>query len=256
MADKVYDTNQMSQILNRMKAHTESVVHQKEKRFIVLFVFAVFGFAICFIIFWANFASREKSFREEIEMLEQKVVSLELSLEKTNGKIEGTLKEINETLSEISANVLLASETVKGTDGELLLPQLDTSFKSYMDYRAITCTASEQYALQQQAYTDDLGLREIDGFYCIALGTYYSSQCGEKFKILTDNGNEFYVIVADIKDDRHTDDSNMYVPLSNGNANVVEFIVDTPAMERRVALLGDISGYEQFSGNIVKIERA
>lgn len=124
-----------------------------------------------------------------------------------------------------------------------------------MDYRTITCTASAQYALQQQAYTDELGLRKIDDFYCVALGTYYSSQCGEKFKICTDTGNEFCAIVADIKDDRHTDANNMYVPLSNGNANVVEFIVDLSSMERRVALLGDVSGYEQFSGNIVKIER-
>ncbi len=180
---------------------------------------------------------------------------IELALEKANSENDNALKEINDAISEISASIAHSSETDKESEIKFLVPPLDTSFKSYMDYRTITNTASQQYVLQQQAYTDELGLREIDGFYCIALGTYYSSQCGEKFKICTDSGNEFCVIVADIKDDRHTDESNMYVPLSNGSANVVEFIVDTSAMERRVQLLGDISGYEQFSGNIVKIER-
>lgn len=217
---------------------------------LIVLIFFFFVFALAY-----GFSSYVSSCREEIEMLDQKVASLELSLEKTNGKIDGALCEINERLSEIAADISLAYVPSEEANTELKLPLLDTSFKGYMDYRTITCTASDQYELQRQAYTDELGIREIDGFYCIALGTYYSSQCGEKFRICTDSGNEFYAIVADIKDDRHTDENNMYVPLPNGNANVVEFVVDTSAMESRVVLLGDISGYEQFSGNIVKIER-
>lgn len=242
-------------ILERAKSYTYVVLRRNERRMLIVLMLIVLGFAFCFIILGTNISKREKSVHEEIETLEKEIAALELSFEETNGKIDGSLKEISEALAEISSKVTQTPDSANEIEDEFLLPQLDTSFKSYMDYRTITCAASDQYVLQQQAYTDELGLRRIGRFYCIALGTYYSSQCGEKFKICTDNGNEFYVIVSDIKDDRHTDESNMYVPLSNGNANVVEFIVDTPAMERRVALLGDISGYEQFSGNIAKIER-
>lgn len=35
-----------------------------------------------------------------------------------------------------------------------------SSFKSYMDYRALTDTSSTQYEMQQCAYTDDNGLRK------------------------------------------------------------------------------------------------
>ena len=243
----------MAQNIKQVKKTRRVICVPNKKRSLMLLILFVFclGFALCSAIFGANFISSDKSRRAEVEMLEQKLASLE----EVNDKIGGILKEINETLCEISANIELSSAAADEAETEFLLPNLDTSFKSYMDYRTITCTSSDQYALQQQAYTDELGLRKIGGFYCVALGTYFSSQCGDKFKIYTDNGNKFYVIVADIKDDRHTDESNMYVPLSNGNANVVEFVVDTSAMSSRVAMLGDISGYEQFSGNIIKIER-
>ncbi len=199
-----------------------------------------------------GFAISANSFQREIETIEVQVTLLEKSLSETSSKIERAVVETNDMINEIFEsleNVATVSQT------SLNIPPLDTSFKGYMDYRTITCRTSAQYALQQKAYTDELGLRKIGEFYCVALGTYYTPECGAKFKIVTDEGNEFCAIVADIKADCHTDSKNMYVPLPDGSANVVEFIVDTPAMERRVVLLGDISGYEQFSGNIVKIER-
>lgn len=227
----------------------------RHRLLVLLAVVTILGFALYCIVYLANSLSYSNSCRKEVEALEQKVISLEQSLEKTNGKTEDALDEVRKMMSEISERIAFASASTTADEEAVQLPPLDTSFKSYMDYRTITCVASAQYALQQQAYTDELGLRKIDDFYCVALGTYYSDECGEKFRIITDNGNEFCVIVADIKADEHTDENNMYVPMPNGNANVVEFIVDTAAIECRVALLGDISGYEQFSGSIVKIER-
>lgn len=103
------------------------------------------------------------------------MASLELSLEKANDRFDDALNEIDETLSEISAKIASASAAPKEVDTGLRLPPLDTSFKSYMDYRTITSTTSDQYALQKQAYTDEFGLRKVGGFYCIALGTYYTA---------------------------------------------------------------------------------
>ena len=48
----------------------------------------------------------------------------------------------------------------------LPIPDVNTDFKTYMDYRAITNTDSVQYALQQEAYTDSQGIRRIDGDVC------------------------------------------------------------------------------------------
>ncbi len=136
----------------------------------------------------------------------------------------------------------------------LSIPELDTSFKSYMDYRTITCKVSTQYKMQQEAYTDELGLRKIGDYYCVALGTYYSPNCGKQFRITTDTGNEFDVIVSDIKNDIHTDKTNRYVPMSNDSGNVLEFVVDISKLDDDVKKLGNIGGYEKFSGNIVAIK--
>ena len=143
---------------------------------------------------------------------------------------------------------------------EMQIPNCDTSFKSYMDYRCITNKASDQYKLQQSAWTDDMGLRRVDDYYLVAMGTYYSNTVGDKFRITLEGDKTFDVMIGDIKADIHTDNSNMYSPVYNENgtfksANVVEFIIDIKSMDRKVKLMGDVSAYEEFKGNIVKIER-
>ena len=47
------------------------------------------------------------------------------------------------------------------------IPNCDTSFKAYMDYRCITNKASDQYKLQLSAWTDDMGLRRVDNYYLV-----------------------------------------------------------------------------------------
>ena len=143
---------------------------------------------------------------------------------------------------------------------ECSIPNYDTSFKTYMDYRCITDKTSAQYMLQMEAHTDDMGLRKYEDHYIVAMGTYYSDNVGDTFKITLDNDTSFNVIIGDIKADCHTDSKNMYSPVydQNGNfvsANVIEFIVDTKELDRSVKKLGTIEAYDDFKGNIVKIER-
>lgn len=143
---------------------------------------------------------------------------------------------------------------------EYSIPNDDTSFKTYMDYRCITDKTSAQYMLQMEAYTDDMGLRKYEDHYIVAMGTYYSDNVGDTFRITLDNDISFNVIVGDIKADCHTDSKNMYSPVydEDGNfvsANVIEFIVDTKKLDRSVKRLGTIEAYDDFKGNIVKIER-
>lgn len=138
------------------------------------------------------------------------------------------------------------------------LPNLDTSFKAYMDYRCITDTNSMQYKLQQNAWTDKDGLRRLGEAYMVAMGTYYADECGKTFEITFDTDEKILVVVGDIKADCHTDKTNRYSPVydNNGNfisANVLEFIVDTKAMSRRTKRLGTVEYCSNLQGNIVSI---
>ena len=143
---------------------------------------------------------------------------------------------------------------------EMQIPNCDTSFKAYMDYRCITNKASDQYKLQLSAWTDNMGLRRVDDYYLVAMGTYYSDNIGDKFRITLEGDKTFDVMIGDVKADIHTDKNNMYSPVYNSNgtfksANVIEFIIDAKSIDRKVKLMGDVSAYDEFAGNIVKIER-
>lgn len=126
----------------------------------------------------------------------------------------------------------LASETAVSMD----LPDVDTSAKTFMSYKAITDRSSRQWALQQEAKTNQYGFREIDGKYLIALGTYYSDHAGAMFRITLENGTVFEAITGDVKDNRDTDSKNQH-----RNGNLVEFIVDVPKLAKVARLMGDVS---------------
>lgn len=139
----------------------------------------------------------------------------------------------------------------------ITLPSIENnSFKTYMDYRMITDTSSKQWEMQQSAYTDENGLRKIDDYYCVALGSGISDKLGNKFKITFESGETIKVIAADQKADRHTDSTNTYMDLGNGRINIVEFIVHTEKMPSIVRTMGDVSYMpdDKFYGNIVEME--
>lgn len=137
----------------------------------------------------------------------------------------------------------------------LPLPDVNTDFKTYMDYRCITNTRSVQYDMQQEAYTDDYGIRCIGGDVCVALGTGYAESCGERFEITLDSGNSFTAVVGDIKADSHTDPTNRYVELWEGCGDMIEFIVDTKKLDEEIRRMGSVGEYEQYSGNVTSIVR-
>lgn len=124
------------------------------------------------------------------------------------------------------------------------------TFKSYMDYRAITNKTSLQYKLQERAHTDYQGLRRLDSYYMIANGSYYG-EIGAIYRITLSDGIAFEAVKSDAKSDIHTDDENK-ISLSDGS--VIEFIVDMEQLEIDAIHSGDISSIG-FSGHIVSIER-
>ena len=130
-----------------------------------------------------------------------------------------------------------------------------------MDYRCITNKNSAQYKfIKAWGWSDsngfmrangerDLGIK--DDYYLIALGSYYGTTIGTKYKITTDTGNVFYGVLADCKDDSHTNNTHQY----SYNNDVVEFIVDTKKLNKTVKVMGSANVYMPLNGRIASIER-
>lgn len=127
----------------------------------------------------------------------------------------------------------------------------NNTIKSYMDYRRITLKSSKQYRLQESlAYTDENGLRMVNGRYCIAVGSYYTTTIGQYIDVELENGQVIRAILADCKADRHTDSTNRINP----NGSVIEFVVDTPHLESMAKRMGDISYINGWDSKVVNIK--
>lgn len=134
--------------------------------------------------------------------------------------------------------VVLSIVTVLGAGGYTTKPvPANNGFKAYMSYKAISSRNSSQYKLQQRAYTGNYGIRMVDDRYCIAVGSYYTTQIGTKIDVIMENGNVIKCILGDVKADKHTDATNR----ANPNGCIVEFIVDMNSLDRTCRRMGDMS---------------
>lgn len=174
---------------------------------------------------------------------------------------EVTLKTTEEPKPDITEEMTEA-ETSKEEVIEKVEPKSSTNYtncdvpanntiKSYMDYRCITSTTSKQYRLQKSlAYTGDCGIRMVNGRYCVAVGSYYTTTIGQYIDIELENGKVIKGVLADCKDDKHTDSTNRINP----NGSVVEFVVDTKALDSIARKMGDISYVNGWNSKIVNIK--
>lgn len=183
------------------------------------------------------------------------VANAETTTAKTATKEVRTTKPYSHKVTETTT---IVTESEAEPEIELIsynIPIGDTSFHAYMDYRYITDTNSSQYQLQLNCWTDSQGIRRQCDDVCIALGSYYGTEIGTRYLITTDTGNSFTAVLADCKADIHTDYNNQYRDTGNGFKNVVEFIVDTYALDNDVMSSGNIGTYSNYSGNIVSIQK-
>lgn len=115
----------------------------------------------------------------------------------------------------------------------------NSGFKSFMDYRCITSTGSKQYRLQHSvAYTGKYGIRQIDGRYCVAIGSHFTTDIGRYFDLVLENGTVIPCVLGDAKADQDTDASNI---ITAHNGCLSEFIVDTPSLHSGAKQMGNIS---------------
>lgn len=125
-------------------------------------------------------------------------------------------------------------------------------FKSYMPYTAVTDTSSSQYELLNgsDAYTDiNTGIRMVGDRYCIALGSYYTTEIGQKVDLVLDNGNVIKCVLGDCKADCDTNASNQYA----GSGDVAEFIVDYNIFNNLKDASGTVNWVYGFEGDIINV---
>lgn len=168
-----------------------------------------------------------------------------------------------------AAQTVLACENEEIYEPKLMIeytslgvPNINSSFKTWMSYKAVTDKNSPQYKfIHTYGWSDSEGFMRCSGerslgveqdYYLIALGSYYGTTIGTKYKITLDTGMVFYGVLADCKDNRHTNSTNQYI-LHNGN--VVEFLVDTSILNNDVKKMGSANVYIPLNGNVEKIER-
>lgn len=132
------------------------------------------------------------------------------------------------------------------------LPAVDGTTKTYAYYTAVTAVGSPQYRLlnSPECTTDpETGIRMYDGCYCVALGSFYGSTIGTKYRITLSSGSEFDVILCDQKADIHTDANHQYAVVNN---DILEFYVEGSKIPSVVD--GDYGVLEKFKGGVVAIE--
>lgn len=146
------------------------------------------------------------------------------------------------------------------------VPNINSSFKTYMPYTAITMKSSPQYKLVNNIYGDwiytdnngflraygerDFGIN--DDYYVIALGSYYGTTITTKYRITTNTGNVFYGILGDLKANSDTNSTHQYCP---GNNDVVEFVVNSKKLNSLIKQHGSANVYMPLNGSIAKIEK-
>ena len=134
----------------------------------------------------------------------------------------------------------------------ILVQPSNNDFKSYMPYTAITNGSSKQWKLQQQAYTNGEGIRCINGMPLVAIGTGWGLSVGDIALVTCDNGNNFKVIIGDIKANADTQTNNQTTSFNNCRC---EFIVDVDKLNSYVKQIGNMAALEEYNGYVTNVEK-
>lgn len=126
----------------------------------------------------------------------------------------------------------------------------NNSFKSYMDAKYITNQYSPQYQLKSSYVLADNGIYTVNGRYCVAVGSYYTTEVGTLIDLIMENGAIVPCILADCKADEHTDSTHR----QNTNGSIAEFVVCTKYLKPKAKQMGDCSfADERLLGEILAI---
>lgn len=186
------------------------------------------------------------------------------TIDNYNGLVPTYITQSEKITAFDSANDLIQNTYNKSSDKlsklnttSLEIPYGDCSSFMFMDYRTLTDTSSKQWELQQYAYDGDFGIREVDGCYCVALGTAYGS-IGDKFRVTTDRRNVYNVIMADAKGYgavSYDGYYSWYHVCGDYRINLIEFVVNGDIIPNECWQMGEMGVIDSIGGNVVSIER-
>lgn len=142
------------------------------------------------------------------------------------------------------------------------VPEIDSSWKSWMDYHMITDHSSPQWAyIQRWGWCDGNGFMRCEGerdlgitddYYMVAMGSYYGREIGTKYRITTDTGNVFYAVLCEQKANCDTD---MFHQYGTDNNDVIEFIIDETRLDGTVRQWGTANVYMPLNGKVKSVEQ-
>lgn len=229
-------------------------------------------------------------------MLPQLMSSAGQIAEAVPGLIENLANQVAESQTETGTETcteepeVLDTATSDTTSSEPVVlenmdvPEGNTSFKSYTKYTALaegtpqsavargeTMPYGKYEGVTYNTQTDpETGVRYVSfegddtKYYCVAMGTYYG-EVGDIFKVTTDEGNTYNVIMCDVKGSdavANASGETMYHDKGDNGYCVTEFYVDHYADDVKVyrdgeyiGTTGNYNDCSQFSGNIETIER-
>lgn len=116
-----------------------------------------------------------------------------------------------------------------------------STFKSWMDYRAITDSSSKQWQLQQSATTDPYyGMRLYGEYVMVAMGPQYGP-VGTKYLIQFQDRSVIKAIVSDIK----------HQGCTSADSSMIEFLIDKEVLPGFIKTSGNFNSV--FNGSIILI---
>ncbi len=203
------------------------------------------------------------------EMLTYKFLTESIKSESANkDEVIAEDNEIaNEEIKENYQDTLVVESTTLNSSVTLTslpVPNIDSSFKTWMAWQVWEryCPNSAQYKFfKNNGWVDsqgfvrcsaekDLGIE--DDYYMVAMGSYYGTTLGTKYKITLDTGKVFYAILGEFKANIHTNSTNQY---SVNNNDIVEFVIDENLLNPIVKSSGSANVYPPLNGRVAKIER-
>ena len=124
-------------------------------------------------------------------------------------------------------------------------------FFSYMDADCITSVGTDQHEMKSKYRLDLSGIWTYDGRWCIAVGSYYTTQVGQYIDIVLKNGTTITGILADCKSDKDTDSTRR----QNANGSIVEFVVNESSLSSEVKRNGSCAyAYPQWQSEVDHID--
>lgn len=251
-----------------------------DSKTIMLLVVIIGLLSLMLFVCIISFCTIDK-FEKELILAEKKLDDISYKLTNLESDYDRLLEENENLLQQIESLKNASEEEDEDDDGfeegKIItfgydLSDYTTNMLCWMDYRRITDDTSMQYKIQEECDTySEYGIREYSGsiekihsiidphhlmfkgIHAAAMGSMFGRELGDIFKVTLMNGSEFYVFLAEFKDDGVTDPKYLGHPCKNFDdedcTNVIEFIVDIEFdIPIEVVKTGTFTALEEFGG--------